>query len=69
MTCLTVVVKAKNPDELFSLLKSVDTVIKATDWSGTSEHSVEFVHREGEASVVITQDEETYHAAKINCCE
>jgi hypothetical protein len=69
MTTVTVVIKAKHAEELHSLLKSLDTVIKANDWNTCFEHSVDFVTSEGEASIVMIQDKEAYNGVKINCCE
>jgi hypothetical protein len=69
MTSVTVIIKAKNVKEAVALINSVSSIVSSGDCDKDFEHSVELVHREGEASVVVIQDQECYHGVKINCCE
>lgn len=69
MTSVTVVIKANTVKEAVALLNTVSSIVEHGDSDKSSEHSVELVHREGEASVVVIQDQEAYHGVKINCCE
>lgn len=69
MTEISLKVKALDALTATAILKNMVGIIQSSNWDGSFEHSIDSVQSDGEASLLIVNNEEEYHGVKINCCE